>query len=302
MKKILVSLMVLALCVPAMAATVVIDDGTPGDGIGTITVTREGTENIVGLALEIAQTAGGNIAGVTVDTATFDIFPDAAYDLGVAYTYGAGTPIANPLAAGEVGISNSIAISVGALNGAATAGATGSASVVITVTVDTADTTIEVQENALRGGIVLTDGTGEDISSGVAGVVSGTITVSSSCWTGDAASTLEFDAVAAAGALNDCWCISNNPRQCHGDAEGTAEGKSFYWVSTLDLGVLLGAWNEDIATLVAGGPADICADFDHQPEGKSLYRVSTIDLGILLANWNLANLPAPDCADALGIQ
>ncbi len=37
-------------------------------------------------------------------------------------------------------------------------------------------TTISVQENALRGGIILADGTGEDITNGVAGVVTGTIT------------------------------------------------------------------------------------------------------------------------------
>jgi hypothetical protein len=178
MKKILASLLVLALCAPAMAATVGIVDNA--DGTATITVTAEGTANIVGLGLNIDFTADatGDVTAATVDTATFDIYPDAAFtiiDGGGTYGYGDGTPIANQGGRGQASISNSFCISVGALNGIATAGATGSASVEITVTVDGSGT-LCVTENGPRGGIVLTDGTGEDITNGTGGEVCGSVT------------------------------------------------------------------------------------------------------------------------------
>ena len=120
------------------------------------------------------------------------------------------------------------------------------------------------------------------------------------CGGGETAAFIaQYDDVAASGATPDCWCY---PRQCHGDVDGLPCGKSSYYASVCDLYVLLSAWNEDIATLVAGDPADICADFDHQAEGKLLYRVSTIDLSILIANWNISNGPAPDCVYDVGIQ
>ena len=166
MKKILVSLLVLALCTPAMAATVTINDN--GDGTGTIVVDAGEPNAIVGLALNITAT-GGNITLCEIDgtaNPTFNIYPDAAHDLEEAeegsYTYGAGTPIADQEAAGEVAVSNSFAISVGALNGEETPGADGASTVTINIEVD-ADTNICVEENALRGGIVLAGGDGVDI-------------------------------------------------------------------------------------------------------------------------------------------
>ena len=166
MKKILVSLLVLALCTPAMAATVTINDN--GDGTGTIVVDAGEPNAIVGLALNINAT-GGNITAVSIDgtaNPTFNIYPDAAHDLEEAeegsYTYGAGTPIADQEAAGEVAVSNNFAISVGSLNGEETPGADGASTVTINIEVD-ADTNICVEENALRGGIVLAGGDGVDI-------------------------------------------------------------------------------------------------------------------------------------------
>ena len=89
-----------------------------------------------------------------------------------------------------------------------------------------------------------------------------------------------------------CWMSSVNPRQCHGDADGLAQGKQNFWVSIDDLDVLIGAWNKPIGILTGN---QICADFDHLPQGKQKFRVSTNDLDILVANWNKANAPAADC-------
>lgn len=87
----------------------------------------------------------------------------------------------------------------------------------------------------------------------------------------------------------DCWCY---PRQCHGDADGQSEGKQKYWVSTIDLDILIAARSKPLEELSGN---QICADFDHAAQGKKKYRVSVNDLDILIANWNQANKPDPDC-------
>jgi hypothetical protein len=98
----------------------------------------------------------------------------------------------------------------------------------------------------------------------------------------------------------DCWCRSNNPRQCLGDAVGDAQGRNNYWTSTNDLSVLIAAWNKPYALIqgqvepITGTPL-ICADFDHLPQGRENYRVSANDLAILIANWNQNESPGPNC-------
>ncbi|MHC4951311.1 MAG: hypothetical protein ACYTEU_10070, partial [Planctomycetota bacterium] len=217
MKKILVSLLVLALCTPAMAASVTINDN--GDGTGTIVVDAGEPNAIVGLALNITAT-GGNITLCEIDgtaNPTFNIYPDAAHDLEEAeegsYTYGAGTPIADPEAAGEVAVSNSFAISVGALNGEETPGADGASTVTINIEVDD-DTNICVEENALRGGIVLAGGITEDVD--INGeTVCGDITAADGCideFSGDALAL--YNDYVANGADPSCWCWKY---QCRGD-------------------------------------------------------------------------------------
>jgi len=93
-----------------------------------------------------------------------------------------------------------------------------------------------------------------------------------------------------------CWCRENhpdaNPRQCHGDADGTSQGKQNFWVSTNDLDILVAAWSKPFEQLTGN---QICADFDHASQGKQYFRVSTDDLDILVAGWSQANLPLADC-------
>ena len=47
-----------------------------------------------------------------------------------------------------------------------------------------------------------------------------------------------------------CWMSSINPRQCHGDADGAAEGTLNFWVSMNDLEILIGAWNKPLSALL----------------------------------------------------
>ncbi|MHC4772624.1 MAG: hypothetical protein ACYS8S_03410, partial [Planctomycetota bacterium] len=119
MKKILASLLVLALCAPAMAATITLED--IGGGQATITVATEGEEaNIVGLGLDVVVT-GGEVTAVSVDTANFNIFPDYAYFLETdedpnGYEYGEGHPVAAMLEAGKLELpQSSFALSLGNL-------------------------------------------------------------------------------------------------------------------------------------------------------------------------------------------
>ncbi|MHC5164902.1 MAG: hypothetical protein ACYSOI_06085 [Planctomycetota bacterium] len=157
MKKILASLLVLALCAPAMAATITLED--IGGGQATITVATEGEEaNIVGLGLDVVVT-GGQVTDVSVDTADFNIFPDYAYcletdeDPNDGYEYGEGHPVAAMLEAGKLELpQSSFALSLGNLNGIDIPGADGATEVVITV--DWSGDLLEVCENATRGGIV----------------------------------------------------------------------------------------------------------------------------------------------------
>ncbi len=144
---------------------------------------------------------------------------------------------------------------------------------------------MSVTTNATRGNVVLEDATEAEVD--LNGATNKPVT---------------FDAVTAytgphpeqweAVGKPDCWISSINPRQCHGDADGTSQGKQKFWVSTNDLDVLIAAWNKPLSSLSGN---QICADFDHMPQGKQQFRVSTNDLDTLIANWNKADSPAPDC-------
>jgi hypothetical protein len=98
-----------------------------------------------------------------------------------------------------------------------------------------------------------------------------------------------------------CWC---NLRQCHGDADGLAQGTAkagFYYVGTNDLAVLLAAWQvleppkgPGIATITVNGIPGICADFAHDAQGTAkagIYRVGTNDLSRMLTYWQVLESP-----------
>jgi predicted outer membrane repeat protein len=93
-----------------------------------------------------------------------------------------------------------------------------------------------------------------------------------------------------------CWCA---PYQCYGDADGGGEGRRDYRTSTIDLDILIAAWNKPYADIEGEKLDDVplvCADFNHAPQGKKKYRVSTDDLDILVANWNTSESEmAGDC-------
>jgi len=90
-----------------------------------------------------------------------------------------------------------------------------------------------------------------------------------------------------------CWCF---PRQCHGDADGKAQGgpkPGYNYVGTDDLAILVSAWEVKEPTKgpgIATIPNGICADFAHDEQGgpKPGYnRVGTNDLALMVSYWEV---------------
>ena len=293
MKKILASLLVLALCAPAMAATITITDNADCTATITVDATADGV-NIVGLGLDVDVSAG-NVTAVAVDTADFNIFPDAAYtqELGGDYVYGTGTPVAAKTVPGEIALpQSSFALSLGNLNGEDIAGADGALVVEITLTLSD-DATLTVGENATRGGIVAVDGSALDAATAAEAVTG--CGVIEEC----VKSTAPFYATWELFGKPDCWCYQRN---CRGDADGlkTGLGPNTKWVTSADLTVFAAAYNLNQAplqALVVNGIEGICADNDRAKTGlgPNTKWVTSADLGVFASYYNLNVADVPVC-------
>ncbi len=297
MKKTIVALSVVMLTAPAWAG-VAITVTDLGDGMAGIDYS--GTELARAFALDITVDAGTIDAisdfAVGDDNNGYGIFP-ASFSRNIVVDPVTGdvsdwavagyTPVADagdPGALGGLG-TNGITIEMGSLYDTRAPALSGRLCVITT----SEPCKITVTTNATRGNVVL-----EDASEAAV----------------DLAGATEIQIAGAGGYTGpqpeewlavgqpDCWLSSLNPRQCHGDADGTSQGKNKFWVSTNDLDVLIASWNKTFAELdgqMIGGVPLICGDFDHIAQGKQQFRVSTNDLDILIANWQAADAPAPDC-------
>jgi len=164
-------------------------------------------------------------------------------------------------------------------------------------------TCVTIRENAIRGGVVLTNpNANPDVNSpGVGNTPKYCLTAGPvDCIPNNVSYYLTW----AAQNKPDCWCY---PRQCYGDTNCQKEGSvktGYFWVHFNDLSVLLAAWNQNGATstYILAKP-HICADFAHDVEGSAktgYFRVHFNDLSKLLANWNVKYpLPLADCGGTL---
>lgn len=266
MKKLLV-LVVLALVAPAMAASVVVS--SPADG--EILLTADA--GIVGIGLTVDD---GSIDSFAVDS-FFDIFIDD-------YLTGNANPAADQLAAGpETMPSSSFSISVGGLDDDGIGSGSEEAPLVTTITLTpTAGTTsVTVDEDTLRGGIVGYDGamtiTGLPLTVNFGAVVD--------CVKIDAPFYDEWVGAGKNWEKPDCWCYE---RQCRGDADGKKEG--LLWVSNNDLTTFAAAFGLGDLKL---NQTLICADLDHKKVG--LNRVQNDDLTIFAQYFGLGQLKVPVC-------
>jgi hypothetical protein len=308
MRKIVLTVAILMLATPALAAVkIIVTD--EGNLIAAIKYQTDG-EKVRAFALDVTVSAGtidavsdyikgesvpGNIgygifpanfaAHITVDPATGDV---QTWDVN-AYTPVA--PATDPGALGGLG-TNGITIEMGALysppeDNSPNAPPTSGTLCKIKVS---GDTTVSVTENATRGGVVLTDP-----------AVSPTVNLTEAikhivpvlaCF--PQANSAYNDWVLL--GKPDCWCAK--PKgvgyQCDGDADGVDSGGiNKFRVFTGDLSLIVANWRKKAgdATLNA------CADIDHKDSGGiNKFRVFTGDLSILVANWRKKDAALPgDC-------
>lgn len=299
MKKVIFPLVVAVLAAPAWATiTVTVTD--LGDGKAAIDYS--GTELARAFALDITVDVGSIEAisdfAIGDDNNGYGIFPanfsrfitvDPVTGEVMDWAIAGYTPVADPGDPGALGGlgTNGITIEMASLYDTKAPPLQGRLCV-ITVS---EPCKVTVATNATRGNVVL-----ENASQAVVDLTGATeIAVGSPAV--DGYTGPQPDQWMAVGQPA-CWMSSLNPRQCRGDADGAAQGKQQFWVSTNDLDILIAAWNktfEQIRGQKVGDIPLICADFDHTAQGKSQYRVSTNDLDILIANWQLASQPAADC-------
>jgi len=200
-------------------------------------------------------------------------------------------PPDTPGALGGLG-TNGITIEMGSLYDANAPAKTG---VLCTVTVTAHTYWVCVKGNAIRGNIVMEDGS-ERIP------VEACFDIAIFEFPHGPGYERQFADWAAYG-MPACWVRSlgedisdTGPAnytagdyQCDGDANTDRESPLAKWrVSASDLGLVIANWKKNIAT------ANPCADIDHKPENPiAKWRVSASDLSILIRNWkkNRTQLP-----------
>lgn len=297
MRKMIFALVVVMLATAAWAdiAITVTDQGEGKAAIG-----YSGTELARAFALDIQVDAGTIDAisdyAVGDDNNNYGIFPanfsryitvDATTGEVTDWAVADYTPVADandPGALGGLGTSG-ITIEMGSLYDTKAPPLAGTLCV-ITVS---ESCKVTVTTNATRGNVVLEDASEATVD--LTGAFEVPIPI------GPEYPGPDIDEWIAVGSP-DCWNSNINPRQCYGDADGAAQGKQKFWVSTNDLDVMIAAWNQTFAEIDGQeykGVPYICADFDHLPQGKQKFRVSTNDLDVLVINWQKANGPDPNC-------
>jgi hypothetical protein len=309
MRKIVLTLAVLMLATPALAAVkIIVED--QGGLIAAIKYQTDG-EKVRAFALDVSVSAGtidavsdykkgesvpGNIgygifpanfaAHITVDPATGDV---QTWDVN-GYTPVA--PATDPGAAGALG-SKAITIEMGALYSPPednSPNAPPNSGILCKIKVS-GDTLVSVKENATRGGVVLTD-PAVTPTVNLTGATNVPVKPTAGCF--PSANSAYNDWVTL-GKPN-CWCAKpdGSGYQCDGDADGIDSGGiNKFRVFTGDLSLIVANWRKKAgdATLNA------CADIDHKDSGGiNKFRVFTGDLTILVNNWRKKDAAlAGDC-------
>jgi hypothetical protein len=162
MKQLLASLLVLAMCAPAMALTFSLSDGGDGKMVIAYDLDQAAAEGIRGLALTVTRTSGDAAVAASTDFATaFNTFIDFAADVDNTYTaVGQGHPFAlitPDVVNGEYEVetfpASSFALSMGYLAPANQLALTEDGTIEVQFTL-TQDSCFTVALDTLRGGAV----------------------------------------------------------------------------------------------------------------------------------------------------
>jgi hypothetical protein len=287
MKQLLASLLVLAMCAPAMALTFSLSDGGDGKMVIAYDLDQAAAEGIRGLALTVTRTSGDAAVAASTDFATaFNTFIDFAADVDNSYSaVGQGHPFAlitPDVVNGEYEVetfpASSFALSMGYLAPANQLALTEDGTIEVQFTL-TEDSCFTVALDTLRGGAV-----GDNLTVNAAGL--GNVCLAAPV-TDCVKSTASFYSAWVAWGKPACWCYQKN---CRGDLNGSSFlGKP---VTSADLTLFKNAYNKSDAdlALVANG---ICADINRSAFlGK---RVTSADLTEFKKYYNLAEASVPVC-------
>jgi hypothetical protein len=295
MKKICLVAAILMLA--ATAEAVVNITCTPGTGADcnqvTVSYAVSGEPNKVsGFGLDITVDSWAKIVSVSNLNAHYNIYPGSIVITGGQVT-DYGTPVADPNFPGTLGGlgTSGITVEMGALyhpTGDNSPNAPPLSGELLKFRVDN-DCTVTVAENAIRGGVVLTNPNVNPIVTFTGRCIVGC----GPCLIGGYAGVAEYIDWITWG-MPDCWCYA---RQCRGDINGKKTGP--YRISLLDLQILAAAFNKNDATLskvfIFGVPG-ICADINHKKTGP--YRVHLLDLQELSKYFNKPEAQVPMCDQA----
>jgi hypothetical protein len=155
---------------------------------------------------------------------------------------------------------------------------------------------VSISENAIRGGVVLTDPSVDpNVQPSGCSVTINMVAASSSGGSDCLPSSFSTYSDWVALGKPACWC---SKYQCDGDADGQTSGFPFnYRVFTSDLTIIVDNWKKTI-----DDPSlNPCADIDHKDSGFPYrYRVFTADLAKIVSNWKktdadlAGNCPRPE--------
>ena len=300
MKKFILPLAVLLLATPAWA-TVAITVVDEGGGVAAIDYAVSGEPNLVrAFALDIQVNAGEIIAisdYMKGEGPGFGIFPASFRDYinvdpatGEVETWDVNdyTPLADvndPGALGGLGTAG-ITIEMGALyypTGDSSPNAPPDSGTLCKVTVSE-QCTMTVEENATRGGVVLTDPSVAPTVD-LAGATDVPVVPFIACFPSSYSTYNDWVAMGSP----DCWC---EPYQCDGDVDGATSVPLKYRIYSNDLGAVVDNWKRKINDPLL----DPCADIDHKGSVPLKYRVYSNDLNTVVGNWKAKDSALPgDC-------
>lgn len=293
MRKMFLVLAVLVFATPALAGV----DITCAAVGNEVTVSFDSTEpNLVrAFALDITLDNDVNIVSVSDFSAGYDIYPGSIVIVGGAVDSN-GSAVCTPDYPGTLAgppDSNGMTIEMGSLyapTGPGSANAPAQSGILFKFIVD-GDCTVSIDENVIRGGVVMED-PDEVVTLTLTGCLVGSLP---DCFPSGYTTYPDWVTM----GKPDCWCAppEGSGYQCDGDTDGLKQTPPFYYrVYTNDLGVLFSNWKKKITDPTLNP----CADIDHKKQTPPFYyRVYTNDLGILFSNWKAKDSGLPgDCPRA----
>ncbi len=309
MKKMVLTLVVLSLATSAWATEVAITCTDEGGGVVRIDYAVTGSPKARAFALDIKVDKGTidkisnfKIGESITDNKGYGIFPanfgryiTVNPETGEVSTWDVNnyTPVADANDSGALGGlgTNGITIEMGSIyfpTDDSSPNAPNNTGTLCKIKVSES-ANVSISENAIRGGIVLTDPlirptvqiTGCSVSVNQA---QSNISSSSSSFPSTFSTYNDWVALGKPA----CW---HSKYQCDGDADGQTSGSpKNYRIYNADLTLIVNNWKKKINNPTLNP----CADIDHKDSGSPYrYRVYTADLAKVVANWRKTDARLP---------